>query len=119
MHFSWAMKLESRANKREHWGKRHRRDKEQKAIIRDLMLAKQLQLPGAPWRILLTRVKPHDRRIRFLDGDNLQASFKAIRDQIAASLGFDDGDEQVATWSYAQAVGPDYGIEVEISEVKP
>ena len=115
MRITWPMKLESRTNQREHWSKQWRRDKHQKDIVRQLLLTKRLELPHGPWDIFLIRIKPEDRRVKFLDSDNLQASFKAIRDQVADWLGIDDGDESAASWNYSQETGPEYAIEVEIA----
>lgn len=40
-------------------------------------------------------------RVRELDSDNLQASFKGLRDAVAKSLGVDDADKRVR-WQYGQ-----------------
>jgi hypothetical protein len=40
-------------------------------------------------------------RSRLLDSDNLQGGLKPLRDAIAESLGFDDGDSAVR-WEYGQ-----------------
>lgn len=39
-----------------------------------------------------------------LDGDNLQTSFKSLRDAISKSLGVDDADRRI-TWQYRQCPG--------------
>lgn len=48
-----------------------------------------------------------------MDGDNLQAACKGLRDGIADRLGVDDGDPRV-TWHYAQEVPADYGVTISI-----
>lgn len=42
--------------------------------------------------------------IKELDGDNLQAAFKGMRDAVARSLGVDDRDRRIR-WQYQQCVG--------------
>lgn len=49
------------------------------------------------WLVSLSRWSPGR-----LDGDNLQASLKYVRDGIAYALGVDDGDESRIEWSYSQ-----------------
>lgn len=39
-----------------------------------------------------------------LDGDNLQASYKALRDAISTSFGVNDADHRI-TWQYRQSPG--------------
>jgi hypothetical protein len=55
-----------------------------------------------------------------LDGDGLQASFKAIRDGVADSLGVNDGGPFVE-WRYLQEKGPQkhHEIKVWIERVAP
>ncbi len=62
---------------------------------------------GEPLVCTLTRIG------RKLDDDNLASAFKAVRDQVAAELGVDDGSDAVA-WRYAQERGP-AGIRIEIA----
>lgn len=95
------IRLESEMNLREHWAKRYRRKKMQQHAA--LMIGKH-ELPCTV-RIIRFGPKP-------LDGDNMQASAKFLRDAIAARLGVDDADERVQ-WRYDQRRGP-HGVIVEI-----
>ncbi|MCZ7635713.1 MAG: hypothetical protein M5U12_06525 [Verrucomicrobia bacterium] len=68
---------------------------------------------GRRYRPTVTLVV-HRRRL-LPDGDNLVAGCKHLRDAIAAWLGLDDADAQVA-WEYAQvATGGAEGVVVSIS----
>ena len=49
--------------------------------------------------VTLTRVAPRE-----LDDDNLASAFKAIRDEVAAFVGLDDGSKRF-TWAYRQERG--------------
>lgn len=90
------IKIESVANKREHWAAKHRRAKKHRALASKIPEA---LLPDLPCVVVLTRIAP-----RQLDGDNLQSGFKALRDGIADVLGVDDADPSV-TWRYRQMRG--------------
>lgn len=98
----------SELNQSEHWARRHRRRKQHKKIT-GLVLntCKKPKLPADVW---LTRIAPR----KLDEGDNLNSSFKAIRDQIAAWLGVDDGGDQV-TWRYFQRRGApgEYAVLIE------
>lgn len=112
--------LPSVANLREHWAKKAKRVKVQRSATRIYMSASRLAIINEPgigpdglWprcslSVRLTRVAP-----RTLDGDNLQAAFKAVRDEIAAYLGIDDGDERIR-FTYAQAKGK-AAVRIELS----
>lgn len=66
---------------------------------------------GARIVVAFTRVgpKPLDR------GDNLNSSFKHVRDQICAELEIDDGSHRVG-FTYAQRKGP-FAVEVSLYEL--
>lgn len=108
------IRTQSEANMREHHMARARRRKWQRNLI---ALAVRPRLAGMldplPCVVTMTRVAP-----RALDDDNLQTSFKAIRDEIAAQLGCDDRDPRV-TWRYAQRRGAkgSYSVELVITPV--
>lgn len=87
------LRIESVANKREHWSARARRTKAHR------LAALAVPTHPLPCIVTLTRVGP-----RKLDDDNLASGFKALRDGIADRLGVDDGDSRV-TWRYAQVRG--------------
>lgn len=92
-----AIRTISENNAREHWASRAKRRKDQRAVVH-LVLPMHLRKckPEAPYVITLTRVAP-----RRLDSDNLQGALKAVRDQVAAELGINDGDE-AHEWRYNQ-----------------
>lgn len=98
------LKIESVANKREHWASRARRTKAHRLAA--------LAVPSHPLPcvVTLTRVAP-----RKLDDDNLASGFKALRDGIADRLGVDDGDDRVR-FLYRQERGKrkEYAARVEI-----
>ena len=114
--------LPSAANLREHWTVRHSRTQGQRKMV-----ALHMKTQGREWlaharRILgnermrvgciLTRVAP-----RQLDSDNLQAAFKAIRDEVAAQVGIDDGSDRWH-WEYHQRKGAP-GVEVVLQILQP
>lgn len=98
------IRIESVANKREHWGKKAARTK----LHRFAAIA--VAPHALPCVVTLIRVAP-----RTLDGDNLQSGFKALRDGIAKRLGVDDADPRVE-WKYGQQRGKakEYAARVEI-----
>lgn len=111
MRVTLPIRIESVANKREHWAAKARRTK----FHRNAALAIPSRfLPEPPCTVILTRIAP-----RKLDSDNLASGFKALRDGIADRLGIDDGDERV-TWRYAQEKGKprEYAARVEFEEVE-
>ena len=65
-----------------------------------------------PVAVILTRVAPRE-----LDGDNLQGSFKSIRDGVADYFGTDDRNPQIE-WQYMQEKANDYGVRIEIKELR-
>lgn len=68
-------------------------------------------LPELPWTVKLTRV---GRGTRKMDFDGLVASLKAVRDEIAACGGVDDGNEKMIRFEYAQERGKAYSVQVVI-----
>lgn len=78
---------------REHWAKRARR------VKRERLAAIAVPKFTLPATVTLTRIAP-----RTLDGDNLEAGFKGLRDGIADRAGVDDRDPRI-TWLYAQERG--------------
>ena len=53
--------------------------------------------PEGPWRVTLTRVGAGD-----VDTDNLAASMKGFRDEVARFLGCDDSRRAPIRWEYVQ-----------------
>lgn len=106
--------VRSEANVREHWAKRHRRFQDQRFLVRcawrnEVGSHSERNLRGfLPSTIVLTRLGG-----RRLDSDNLAGAFKAVRDELAALMEFDDGDDRVS-WDYKQAKAKEQGIRVEV-----
>ena len=112
---------EANQSKFEHWGTKQRRAKKQRETVALMMSDwgfraavqqhRELLAAGQSRIVRLRRVAPRE-----LDGDNLQRSFKAIRDEVAKQLGVDDRDKRV-TWEYHQRKGnkpKEYAIEISI-----
>jgi crossover junction endodeoxyribonuclease RusA len=97
--FTAPIRVVSEANLREHWSKRARRAKAQRAAACLACRASGGKSIAPPCHIVLTRIAPRD-----LDTDNLARAFKAVRDGIADALGVDDGDARIE-WSYRQERG--------------
>ena len=87
------LRIESVANRREHWGDKARRAKAHRLAA--------LAVPRHPLPCVVTLIRVAPRK---LDDDNLQSGFKALRDGIADRLGVDDADPRV-TWKYDQVRG--------------
>lgn len=102
--------LPSAANLREHWATRHRRVAKQRADLAMFVSWRPFPLPCV---VRLVRVAP-----RPLDGDNLQAAFKAIRDELALRLGLPDDRDPRVTWEYGQERGrpKEQGLRIEFRE---
>jgi len=100
----------SEANQREHWAKRHKRNKRQQ-LETTWHLSRAARWFVFPCRVTLTRIAP-----RKLDTDNLAGSFKHVQDAVAKWLGVDDGDGSVE-WRYEQRRGEpnEYAVEIALS----
>ncbi len=97
-------------NSREHPLARKRRVQQERAMTA-LMLRGHLRPDGGfPVVVELTRISP-----RLADGDNAIGGCKAVRDEIAAWLGVDDGDTTLVAWRYRQERGP-FGVRVRVYE---
>lgn len=96
----------SALNERGHWRVRHRRGRAERKEIeiewRRGMGKLKIELPCT---VTFTRIGP-----RMLDGDNLQGSFKAARDQVAEMLGASDSPSSPINWEYRQEPGKFYRI---------
>lgn len=101
------IKTVSLTNQREHWRVRARRVQYQRAAVAALL---PRGVP-VPCTVTLTRISPG-----ILDDDNLPASLKSVRDEIASRSGIDDRDPRVK-WCYAQERGKrgDYLVRVEVA----
>jgi len=81
------IKIESEANLREHWSKKHKRKvAQQKAFC--VYWRSLKPLVKLPCKVIFTRFAS-----RLLDSDNLAGGFKAVRDSFAKEIGIDDGSE--------------------------
>jgi hypothetical protein len=101
------IKTVSEANKREHWAIKSKRAKGQRGYTLD-QLTRHVDLPASP-----LGVQVHLRRVgkKLLDDDNLRGALKHVRDGVADWLGIDDGKSEVQ-WTYSQAVGKFYGVDI-------
>lgn len=105
----------SEANAREHWRRKSQRAKSQRALT---SMAVSSAIKGDNTTLLrceriavtLTRLG-----VRMLDSDNLQSSFKAVRDGVADAVGIDDGSS-FYTWVYKQEQSKTFGIRIEIEK---
>lgn len=100
-------------NGREHHMARHRRVAGERSAVQWVL--NTMKAPAGAVVVLLRRVSPSSRG---LDGDNLQGSLKAVRDQVASWLGKDDADTLIQ-WQYAQRPGKkgEWAVEIEVQEV--
>lgn len=105
----------SEANQREHWARKARRVKMQRAATTMALrqyghVLDELRQAGSI-RVLLVRRSP-----RRLDDDNLRGALKAVRDAVAAWIGIDDGSCRWE-WCYDQRKGK-LGVEISIGMPK-
>ena len=106
MKFELPLKIESVANKREHWSEKSKRTKHHRQQACFMTPARAT----VPCIVTMTRIGPRE-----LDDDNLASAFKAVRDGIADKLGVNDNDKRIQ-WRYAQRKGKpkEYSAEIEI-----
>lgn len=83
-----------------HWSQRHRKIKLEREAVR-LMLSQVRSRPEFPLIVTLVRESP-----RQFDDDNLAASFKGPRDEIADWLGLPNDRDPRVTWRYDQQKVP-------------
>jgi hypothetical protein len=115
LEFTVPVKATFTLNSREHWSARARKRKAERRSVglayrNAFIRTPSFTLSGPSWKtyvVTLTRIGP-----RKLDSDNVQGALKAIRDEVAAQLGIDDGDPRI-TWKYEQAKG-EYAVRVVI-----
>lgn len=109
------LKTVSEANRasHEHWSKRHKRAREQRAVSR-LFFANKVAsyrshlAGGGGVLVSMIRIAPSSG----LDDDNLRSSLKAVRDGIADALGSDDRNPKIL-WEYSQTRG-EYGVDIDM-----
>lgn len=86
------IKTVSEGNIRGHWSVRHKRRKKQREDFALLWKPAYTKAISLPCRVTFTRYA-----CQTLDAaDNLNSAFKAVRDELAAILGIDDGDERIS-----------------------
>lgn len=100
------VRLRSLTNERVHHMWRHRWVSAQRAAVRALVYAEML--PALPARVTITRLS-----VRKLDSDNLVGSAKAVRDEIAALYGVDDGSD-FYEWRVEQEKAKAFGVRIEV-----
>jgi hypothetical protein len=93
-------------NAREHFRVRAKRVRVEREVIHLMLWG--LNLPPLPATITLTRIGK-----RKCDDDNVPGGAKAVRDEIAAIYGVDDGSD-LYQWRYAQEIGKEYGVRITI-----
>jgi hypothetical protein len=104
------VKTVSEANSHEHWRKRQRRAKAQRAAA--ALCASYLQRPSGQLVVSMCRYGK-----RKLDSDNLHGSLKHVRDGIADWLGVDDGDESLVRWEcYQKSPCKELGVMVVVEQ---
>ena len=95
------------ANSRDHHHKKARRAKAQREDVK-IMLVRVCVPPTDSYLVRLRSVAP-----RRLDDDNLASSMKAVRDAVAARLGFDDAPSSPIAWRYEQCSrGKEYSVDI-------
>lgn len=101
--------LDGGPNARGHWSLRAKKVAHERHTVAWVLSPKKDELrqmvatqslTGGRVRVVLVRVG------RKVDSDNLQGRCKAVRDEVAAVLGVDDGDERVVKYEYQQERGP-------------
>lgn len=103
------LRIVSLANTRTHHHELAKIKRQQRTIVRWSLSPHER--PPLPVVVTITR-----HGVRDLDDDNLAHACKAIRDEIAAWLGCDDGPKAPATWRYAQRRGAngEYGCTITV-----
>ena len=111
MKITLPLRLRSTMNLREHWAAKAKRMKHQRASA-SFYCGPLREFHGKHVDVTLTRIAP-----RPLDGDNLQAAFKAVRDGVADAMGYANDSDPRLMWHYAQARGEPrvYAVTVEVT----
>ena len=102
------LRLTYTLNSREHWSAKARVVEHQRAAVRQAFAG--VALPTSPTRVLIVREGPV-----LLDSDNAAGACKAVRDEVAALLGVDDGPRGPVTWMVEQLRERAYGVRIEIT----
>ena len=101
-------------NLREHWSARAVRAKSHRMIAKTEVVAalRGSRRHDRVTTVTLTRLAP-----RALDGDNLQAALKAVRDGVADALKLSDGPDG-PQWRYAQEQQATYGVRIAVESLE-
>lgn len=111
------IKIISEANRREHHMAKYRRVKRQQMITMAFCLQNLGYIRKWPGRYKITFTRIIGKRgKKFDEGDNLNVSFKAIRDALTRYMRIDDGSDRLE-WSYGQERGDIAHVRVEITEI--
>ena len=110
------IRIPSETNLREHWSRKHKRRKLQKAGISLIWRTSDLSHIKPPVTIRLTRIAP-----RSLDWDNLLAALKGPRDIIASLIlpnlapgQADDGHGIIFEYDQKKGAPKEYGLLIEV-----
>lgn len=110
--------LVSAPNKREHWGEKAARAKRHRKCARIAWTAAGYAAPPPPYVVTLRRL--YTAPAKKMDGDNYQASLKAIRDEVATCLGIDDGDARIDfVYEQVEVETGDNHVEVSVLSTAP
>ena len=99
----------SEANMREHWGAKAARARQQRETVKLGLYNLRALRPPHECHVVV-KLTRHAHKV--MDGDNLQRSLKAVRDEVAAFIGLDDGSRWLE-WDYAQTKG-EYAVNIRI-----
>ena len=114
--FEVPVRTHSLTNTRGHWTRKYGPAKAQRAATATAWVIAGKPSFRLPVRVSLTRIAPQR-----LDSDNLPASLKSIRDEIAKQLGVDDRRDDLVGWVYDQEkpkTPRTYAVRVMIEEIE-
>ena len=101
------LRLVSEANERGAWFAGAKRAADQRRVVG--LVLRPRRPPPLPCIVRIVRVAPCALDV----GDNLSRAAKAVRDEIAAWLGVDDGDDSVR-WEVRGEVARGYAVRITI-----
>ncbi len=113
--FTIPLHLKSIANgSHGHWKAKAFAKKRQREVANIHTIAALLEVNAhlnysPPYAVTITRIGK-----RQMDDDNIAYAAKAVRDGIAEALGVNDGDRKAITFQYAQEIGTEYGVRINI-----
>lgn len=119
---TWVVQLpiltRSESNVRGWWGTKAAFVRGQRGAVglaMRLLIPKDFYLGVQHWRVTLTRIGTR----KLDEPDNLGASLKAVKDEVAAAIGIDDGHARIK-WKIEQQVTPaSYGVLVRLERWFP